>query len=337
MQKARYEVDPHNRLVVAGSGERSDLPRFRKVLDGQFKIDKDNNLSYHVKSPLSEEEDIPHQIKLKGEWSLTDDHNLRLALDKWGRSTFGDQLTLQGDIVDVNENSLLFAVTATTKDNTRSTYCLNLGGSWKADKANRLSFHVRKESGRTDILTFNAAWDINKNRQIVYQYERSSGPRKKPRTHTIIFKGYWDIKERFRISYVLSASSDSAFDFGTSAGVFKEGYIKYEVGLGLAGRPRPETRTITLTGKWNLKKDVGLAFEIKYETRKTRAIVFGADLRLTGKDTVSVRLRKGAGSKDLGVSLELSRGIFDGEGEVFLNALASGAESAVYAGAAWRW
>lgn len=337
MQKARYEIDPHNRLVIDGSGERSDLPRFRKVLDGQFKIDEYNNLSYHVKSPLSKDEDIPHQIKLKGEWSLTNDHALRLTLDKWGRPTFGDQLTLQGEILDVNKNSLLFAVTTTTKDNTRSTYVLNLGGSWKADKDNRLSFHVRKEAGRTDILTFDAAWDINKNRRIIYRYERSRGARKKSRTHTLIFRGYWDIKEISRISYVLSGSTDSAFDFRTSAGIFTDGYIKYEAGIGLSGRPKPETRTIILAGKWNLKKDVGLDFEVKYETRKTQAITFGADLRLTGEDTVCVRLRKGVENKDLGAKLELSRRIFDGEGEVFLSALASGDESSVYAGAAWRW
>lgn len=337
MQKARFEVDPHNRLVIDGSGRESDLPAFRKVLDGQFKIDKDNNLSYHVKSPLSKDEDIPHQIRLKGEWSLTDDHYLRLTLDKWGRQTFGDRMTLKGEIIDVNENSLLFAVTTTAKDNTRSTYVLNLGGSWKADKDNRLSFHVRKEGGRAGILIFNAAWDIDKNRRIIYEYERSAGPKSKPRTHTLIFKGWWDIKERFRISYVLSGSTGSAFDFRTSAGIFKDGSIKYEAGIGLAGRAKPRTRTIMLTGRWNLKKDVGLEFEVKYEAGKTRAVTFGADLRLAGRDTVSVRLRKGADNKDLGLELELSRRIFEGEGEVFLNALASRDESVVYAGAAWRW
>lgn len=337
MQKARYEVDPHNRLVAAGSGRKLGLPRFRKVLDGQFKTDGRNNLSYHVKSPLSKDEKIPHQVKLKGRWSLTDDHELCLTLDKWGRQTFGDRMTLQGDILDVNENSLLFAVTTITKDDTRSTYVLNLGGSWKTDKDNRISFHVRREDGTSDVLTFNGEWDIAKNRQLIYKYESSAGPRKKSRIHTLIFKGYWDIQDAVRISYVMSSSSDSAFDFRSSAGIFKEGYIKYEVGIGLKGRSKPAAKTIVLTGRWNFRKDVGLTFEVKYEGSTTRAIVFGADLRLVGKDTVSVRLRKGADNRDIGVSLELSRGILKGAGEAFLRALASGRESAVYAGAAWRW
>ena len=186
-EKIRYEIDPYNRFVLDGYGKKSDLPKFRKVIDGRFKTDKDNNLSYHIKAPyhslrsdagqvphhslrsdagqapLSEDDNIPHQIKLKGEWSLTDNNELRLTLDKWARETFGDQITLQGEILDVDKNSLLFAVTTTTKEDTQSTYALNLGGSWKADENNRLSFHVKKEEGKYDILTFNGVWEIPKN------------------------------------------------------------------------------------------------------------------------------------------------------------------------------
>lgn len=36
MAKVRYETDPHNRLVISESGRKSELPRFRKVLDGRF-------------------------------------------------------------------------------------------------------------------------------------------------------------------------------------------------------------------------------------------------------------------------------------------------------------
>ena len=337
MQKVRYELDPHNRLILDESGGESDLTEFRKVIDGRFKTDEFNNLSYHIKAPLSEGENIPNQIALKGEWSLTDDHQLRLTLDKWGRKTFGDQITLQGEILDVNENSLLFAITTTTKENTRSTYVLTLDGSWKADEFNRLSFHIKKEEGRYDILTFNAVWQINKNHQIIYQYEKARLIIKKRQTHTLTFKGYWDIKDALRISYVLSKSTDSAFDFKTNAGIFKEGYIIYELGIGLADRVEPVTKTITLFGKWNLKKDVGLIFEIEYEDKKTKAIVFGADARLTDKDTVSFKLKNDVENKDIGVNLELSHEILKGDGEAFLRVLASGRESAIYAGAAWSW
>ena len=349
MQKVRYELDPHNRLVIDDSGRKSDLTEFRKVIDGRFKTDKFNNLSYHVKAPhhslrsgagqapLQEDEHIPHQIKLKGEWSLTDNNELRLTLDKWARETFGDQITLQGEILDVDKNSLLFAITTTTKDNTQSTYVLNLGGSWKADENNRLSFHVKKEEGRHDILTFNGVWEIHKNHQIIYQYEKAELIRKKRVTHALTFKGYWGISEKARISYILSKGTDSVFDFKTSAGIFKENYIKYELGIGLVNRAKPITKTVTLFGKWNLKKDVGLIFEIEYENKKTKQIVFGADANLTDKDTISFKLKNDIENKDIGINLELSHKIIKGDGEAFLRVLKSRQEAAIYAGAAWRW
>lgn len=337
MQKVRYEIDPYNRIVVQGSGSDNDLPKFRKVLDGRFMTDKNNNLSYRIKTPVREDEGIPNQIMLRGEWSLTDDHELRLTLDKWGRKTFGDEIMLQGEILDVNENSLLFAMTTTTKENTRSTYVLNLGGSWKANGSNRLSFHVRKEKGRYDILTFSGAWEINKNHQIIYQYEKSRLVRKKRETHTLIFKGYWDIKDKMRISYVLSEDSNSRFDFETSAGIFKEGYIKYELGIGLADRTKPLIKTVTLYGRWSLKKDIGLIFEIEYENKNTKAIVFGADAKLTDNDTISFKLKDDTENKDIDVNLELSHKILKGDGEAFLRLLGSCGEGAIYAGAAWQW
>ena len=351
MNKIRYEIDPYNRLILGDSGARSDLPKFRQIIDGQFKIDENNNLSYRVKAPLPEDKDtpyrslqgnsgtgqVPHQIKLKGEWSLTDDYQLRLTLDGQGRQTFGDRITLQGEILDINESSLLFAVTTTTKENTQSTYVLNLGGTWKADEFNRLSFHIKKEEGRYDILTFNGAWEINKNHQIIYQYEKAHLIRKKREIHTLTFKGYWDIKDPLRVSYLLSAGTDSAFDFNTSAGVFKEGYIKYELGIGLADRIDPIRRTVTLFGKWALKKNVGLIFEIEYENKKTKAIIFGADARLTDMDTIVFKLKNEVKNKDIGVELELSHKILKGDGEAFLRLLKQNSESAIYAGAAWRW
>ena len=337
MQKARYELDPYNRLVIVGSGASNDLPKFRKVLDGRFEIDEDNSLTYHIKAPLAESENIPHQIKLKGEWSLTDDHRLRLTMDKLGRVTFGDQITLRGEILDVDASSLLFAITTKTNNGARSTYVLSLGGSWKADENNRLSFYVKREKGIYDILTFNGAWEVNKNHQVVYKYEKVRLLRKKGVTHTLVFKGYWDIKERLRISYLLSGSADSAFNFTASAGIFKEGYIEYELGIGASSKAKPRIRTITLFGEWKLKKDMGLAFEIKYDDKNSHIIVFGADVRLTENDTVSFNLKNDTGNKDMGVTLELSHKILKGSGEAFLRLLKSRRESAVCAGAAWRW
>ena len=51
---------------------------------------------------------------------------------------------------------------------------------------------------------------------------------------------------------------------------------------------------------------------------------------------VSFKLKDSVDNKDLGMTLELSQRILDGDGELFLRALASGRELALYAGAAWR-
>lgn len=337
MRAIQYEIDPHNRLVMTGSGRKGGLPRFRKVLYGFFETDGNNNLTYRVKAPVPEGEFIPHQVNLKGEWSLTDDHRLRLTLEKEARETFGDQITLQGEILDVTEGSLLFAVTTASKEGGRSTHVLNLSGMWKADESNRLSFRVKKEKGKWDVLTFSGAWEVDKNHRIVYRCEEARLIKKKKRTHELVFKGHWAIREPLRVSYVLSGGTDSVFDFKTSAGVFAKGYIKYELGIGLAGRMEPVTRTVTLSGKWNLKRGVGLVFEIRYAGKDRKAIVFGADAKLTGEDTISFRLKNDIDNKDIGVKVELSHKIFKGEGEAFLRLLRSRQESAVYAGGAWRW
>ncbi len=337
MNKIRYEIDPYNRLVICGSDKKSGLPKFRQVIDGRFKVDENNELSYRVKAPLPEDENVPHQVRFKGAWSLTDDHELRLTLDGQGRQTLGDQVTLQGEILDVNKGSLMFAVTTTAKDGNRSTYVLNLGGIWKADENNRLSFHIRKERGRYDILNFNCAWEINKDHQIIYQYEKASLVKKKSETHALVFKGCWDINDAGRISYLLGKNTDSSFDFQTSVDIFSENRIKYELGIGLEGRAEPVKRTVTLSGRWNLKKDIGLIFEMKYENKKTKQMVFGADIRLKDGDTVLFKLKAGAQNIDTGAELELSHKILDGDGEAFLRLLKMNGESAVYAGSSWRW
>lgn len=336
MERFRYDLDPYNRLVLTKGGE-SGLPEFRQVLDGEFKLDKNNRLSYRVKTPLRESENIPNQLKLRGKWSLTDNHDFQLTLDKECRETFGDKLTLQGEVLDARSDSLLFAVTTHTARAGTSTYVLNIAGSWKADENNRLTFRVRKEKERYDRLEFSAAWEVNNNNEIVYRYQKSDLISGKKKFHELAFKGRWDIKDACRISYVLDGRTDSVFDFMASAGVFKEGYIKYEIGIALAGRVKPKGRTVTLFGKWNLKRNTGLVFEIEGKSGRPGAITFGADAELTDKDTVSFRLKKDIGNKDLGATLELSRGIFKGEGEAFLRALKDGRECAIYAGAAWRW
>jgi hypothetical protein len=335
MQRVSYELDPFNRLVIGGSGKKSSLNKFRKVLDGRFKLDENNNLSYHIKAPSSDDT-IPHQVKISGTWSLTNNHELRFTLDKQARKTFGDAITLQGQILDIEKNSLLFAMT-TKNDDGESTYILNLQGSWKADENNHLSFYVKKESGKYDILTFGLAWEMNKNHQIIYRYEKASLLKKKKEAHELTFKGYWDIKGKTRITYLLDADSQSGFEFSAGAGILAENYIKYEIGIGLKKSAEETSRLVVLSGKWKLKKDIGILFEIEYTPGDVRAMLFGSDVKLSDNDTVTFRLRNSIDNNDLKMTLKLSHRILEGAGEMFMRALASREEVACYAGMAWQW
>ena len=332
MGKIKFEFDPHNRLTVKSTALRG----VRQVLDGQFKISGHNTLTYHVKAPVPADIKAPHQVKLKGTWSLTEDHQLRLTLDKWKRQTFGEQITLQGEILDVRKNSLLFAVTTRTKDDMPSTYILELGGSWQADEHNRLTFRVNKGNGRYDCLTFDGTWQIDENYQITYSYQKERLVRKDKEVHTLNFKGYWDIRDKARLSYVIDSNTDSRFDFNTSIGVFKDDYIKYELGIGLSRKKSPLRRVITFLGRWRIKKNVGLVFEVRQEKRKVQEIVLGAEAKLTDRTSVLFNLRTSL-NKEIGAELELSRDIFDGDGQVFLRLLKSRQESTILAGAGWRW
>lgn len=337
MEKVIYETDPYNRLVARKTGEKSGVSKFRKVLDGQFKTKEDNNLYYHVKTPLSGDDNIPHQIKLNGKWSLAGNRGLNFAFDKAARDTFGDQMTLRGEIIDVKEHSILFSVSTKDKRDKQSIYLISLQGSWKADKNNRLTFYVKREQSRHDILTFSGLWDINKDHQIIYEYERSALIRKRKKIHTLTFKGHWDIKEKLRVSYVLGGDSKSVFQFKANAGVFKKNYIKYDIGIGFRNSIRLKKRTIELSGKWRLKKGVGLIFDVQYDNGKTRSIVFGAEAKLTGNDTISFRLKESTNNKAIGADLKLSHKVLGGAGEAFLRVLRSERECAIYAGAGWGW
>ncbi|MCK4809899.1 MAG: hypothetical protein KAS99_03060 [Candidatus Omnitrophica bacterium] len=335
-ERVKYEIDPHNRLVIEETGKKTNLPRFRQVLTGRFKIDKSNSLIYLVKAPAPQSVDIPHQVKLRGKWSLTEDHNLRFTLNKWGRQTMGDQLTLQGDIIDVSKNSLLFAFTTRTKKNAQSTYILNFRGAWQADKHNRLTFRIRRERGRYDILIFNGAWKISKKHQLIYQYDKAQLIRKRKRIRTLTFKGYWDIEGKRRISYILDRKSNSAFTFKTGLGIFKNKYIKYEISIGVSRKLAPIRRIVSLQGTWKIKKDAGLMFEIEYENKKIHAIVFSAKAKLTAKNRISFNLRKEI-NKDIRANMELSVKILEGDGQAFLRFLKSSDETAVLIGAGFRW
>jgi len=346
-EKLHYEVDPYNRLIIRSTGAKSRLPYFRRVLDGTFKTGPNNTLIYHIKAPTGVFEDkrkAPHQVKLRGKWSLNKNHDLVLTLDNWRRQTVGDEITLQGEIKSVSSDSLSFEVTTRTEDELDIRNILKLEGRWQADKYNRLTFRVKKGEGRHDTLTLDGIWEIDKNHRIVYKYEKAELIRKKKLKKTLTFKGFFDITKKNRLLYNLSADGKSAFDFRTGLGFLRENYIKYEIGIGGSNKREPVERTLLLYGKWKITRNAGLLFEIEGPATPnhvgfgagSKVIKFGADAKLTKKDEVKFSIKNEEG-KDLGMQLKLSRKLLRGDGEAFIKLLKDKKEAAVYVGAGWKW
>ena len=85
-----------------------------------------------------------------------------------------------------------------------------------------------------------------------------------------------------------------------------------------------------------MKEGIGVTFEVRYEGRLINKIIFGAQARITKRDTVSFKLIN-ENRIDTGIEIELSHDILKGDGKAFLRLLKSQKEAAIYAGAAWRW
>lgn len=327
----RYEIDPHNRLIYKKTGKSSELPGFRAILDGIFEIDKNNLLAYHVKKSQASD-NVPQQLKLKGRWSLDKEHNLVLTLDKWGNQIAGNKLTIEGELMDANANALSFMVTSKDSDGKGHIYIIKLGGRWQADKYNRLSFDVEKEKGPADRITFRGSWEINKQNEIMYVYEKSWRGKKEKITNTVTLKGYWDIGGKHRIIYVLNKELKSEFDFKVSVGKPADRGLEYGVGIGAA----PAKKTITLFGEWKINQKVGLLFEMPSTDGKINSIVLGAWGKLDKNYNLEIRLENKRG-EDLGIDVKLSRKIIQGQGEAFIRTLSSRKEVSIVAGVGFRW
>lgn len=306
MQRVRYELDPQNRLIVRkGKGPA----RYRQVLEGEFKIGPRNSLLYEAKTS--------GKIKFTGSWFLTDNHDLKLTLDRSELNPpsgalsqfYKDELILKGEIVsasaeaEAEASSLLFAVTTKSDNNKTTRRILTLKGAWQADKDNRLIFKVEKESLSPDSLTFEGGWEVNKSNEIVYRYTKTYLRRRKEKIEReIIFRGHWKFMDNHKLIYALESKDNSAFEFKLGAGSrigAREDAVTFEIGAVLKQR-------LTLYGKWKIKKPLEVSFEINY----------GRGIR---------------------TELTLSKKLFKNQMEPYLKLSRSKEESGAQLGVAFRW
>ena len=250
-----YEVDPFNRLIAKNKpGKGSRVKKFRQIICGRFKTEGNNELYYEVNKSSSI--DIPQKIKFSGAYSLDNDHNLIFTLDKWNNQCEGNRIALKAKIIDAKSDEIALLVNSKLGEDKSLTYIMKLYGSWQADKHNRLTFGVEKDTGDIDNLTLFGAWEVNKNNEIVYRRDKDS--------QAITFKGYWDIAGKRRISYALDKKFNSGFNFKSSIGTLapkgKEAFVTFDVGISISNAKKL-CRKIILSGKWKINKSEELVLE----------------------------------------------------------------------------
>jgi len=334
MARIKYEIDPYYRLVALASGRTVKGAGFRKVIDGRFRISKGNALVYHAKSPVRG--DLPHQVRFKGSWKITDAHDLCLIVDRKQRTYAGDTILLRGDILDVRGNALLFAVTTKRSDTKKNTYVLRLNGSWQVDRANRLVFNARRADGKTDHLVLRGAWSFGPDKKIIYEYIKNDLIRKCTVRQKVRFEGWWQHCSGNRISYKLAASNKKPLEITGSYGMVRGDLIKYEIGICAETGGTPILRILNLFGAWKLDRYKKLWFEVKCRDGRVRAIGMGARITVYGKGRVKAVLKSGSGWRQPGISLVFS-GRTKNNGEIFLRLLKAGNEKAVHVGSAGQW
>ncbi len=271
--------------------------------------------------------------RIDGVWKLTPRHELRYL--RRGRE---EEVVLTGDLVAAEETGLVIRVEERFEDGGFASRTLTLRGRWEADAMNRLNFLVERRSRRRDRLTFSGGWEIGGNNELLYRFEQIHLKTKERRTHTLTFRGAWDLDGERRLMYWLDRDSDSGFrfrgSFQTPAVLAKEGAIRYQVGVEVQGRRRPQT--ITLFGKWKLSRKLSLDFEIPYADETIRPITFGATYSVNPQNAIEARLTT-PGGKPLGLEVIFSREFLKDSGEAFVRLRRSLEESAVEGGVRFRW
>lgn len=304
------------------------MPKLAQELNGTFKIDKNNTLAYRIRPSSSNSK----QLKFTGNWSLDNKHNLTLTIDEPKNKKTRNKITFNTEIINVKADRLEFSASGKDSRGKMHFYILRLSGRWQADVYNRLNFLVAKSRGEENKLTLTGSWEINRQNELVYAYTKEYLKTKDKTSRTVTFNGYWDIRDKLRLSYVLNKELNSGFNFKVNLGKPAKRGLEYEIGIG-KGLTK---KTLFLFGSWKVDKNLSLTFEIPYTQGKIRSISFGATCKLNKDYTLEARLRNNL-QEDLGINLKLTRKLFAGQGEAFLQMLKENKTINVLAGAGLKW
>lgn len=305
--KHKYSINKYNQLLIFSPKSKIPLQP-----QGSFKINQENRLEYWLNEPQSWRRvyNLPRKIVFKGEWQLNPNHDLELALNKTRTQADEERLTLKGNIISVENNKLAFEIISQggKMDPALQTFrILKLIGTWQADERNRLVFLVEKKAF-PDELIFKLDWQINKNQQIEYAYEKTDSARKTRISQILTFEGFWKIGSQHKLTYILSDTLNSGFDFRAqleSPSIYpQDRSIKYRLGIGLRQNKTPVSKIIILYGEWKFNRSLGLLFKMDYGNGKVQETEFGAQVTIErNKFVFSLKDERG---KPLGITLTYS-------------------------------
>lgn len=314
--KNRYIVDGKNHLLVK---------RNRKVLltDGRFSIDRNNRLIYWLNEPKKwrKEYNLPAKISFIGNWHLTPNYDLELSLRQTKQQYKADSLVLKGEIISTDRDALVFEITSQDKDGLSHTQVLKLTGRWQTDEFNQIKFTLKKKTV-PDTFVFEGDWQINRNQQIVYNYEKTNLKTKTKSIYTLFFDGFWQINSANRIVYILTHSTISYFDFRVqieSPNLYpEEGIIKYRLGIGSKKTRLYQTKTIFLYGAWKFSHKLGLTFQVDYGAGKFQGIEFGVKVYLN-KNNETTFLLTNKKQEPLGLTIVFTKSFLkERDAQIFL-------------------
>lgn len=290
----RYSVNNGNLLIIKPSGKKNNL-----VADGDFRVNKDNQLEYWLNEPVSWRRiyGLPRKIVFTGSWRINKNYDLELILDKARNQFQGDILTIKGDIISTGADILAFQIKTYDRNGLLHIQILQLSVIWLADQANRLSFIVKKHT--PDILTFGGDWQLNQNQQITYVYEKTELKTKTKVSRVLTFEGFWQINSANKLTYILRHSLDSKFDFRaqveTPSIYSQEGIIKYRLGVGVKQASRTKEKVVCLYGIWKFSRKLGLSFQVDYDNGVISKVEFAADVTFSRRNEVTFALKNKKG------------------------------------------
>jgi len=304
--KLKYAVDKDNRLKVIPPKSHTSLrPR------GKFRINKNNQLEYWLNEPLAWRRlyGLPGKISFKGRWKLTANHDLELTLQENRWQAQPDRLLLRTKIISAGENSLVFEFAAKDEATGRLSFnIISLSGTWNTDENNRLIFEVNRKTA-PETLVFKSSWQLNKNQQIEYTYEKTSLIRKTNDKHTFTLQGFWKISSRAKLTYILGADSSSGIQVRAhleKPDIYPGGRrIEYRLGAGFRQLAQKNQHILSLYGQWQFSPNLNLSFLMDYGKAGYRKIEFSADLSFQ-RNKIVCTLQNEEG-EPLGITLTISR------------------------------